>query len=61
MAGPRVVHVLHASARLQEKVSYLRSQAEMELTSAQQRLEQVQKVAEEARRAFCLHFEEAAR
>ena len=45
---------------LQEKVSYLRSQAEMDFTSAQQRLEQVQKAAEEARRAFRLHFAEAA-
>lgn len=45
---------------LQDKVGYLRSQAEMELTSAQQRLEQVQGAAEEARRAFRLHWKEAA-
>lgn len=40
----------------QEKAAYLRAQAEMELTSAQQRLEQLQQQAEAARAAFTLHL-----
>ena len=44
---------------LQEKVSYLRSQAEMELQGAQQRLGQVQQQADAARQAFTLHLEAA--
>ena len=45
---------------LQEKVAYLRSQAEMDVRSAQQRLEQVQQQADAARQAFRLQFEAAA-
>jgi ElaB/YqjD/DUF883 family membrane-anchored ribosome-binding protein len=44
---------------VQEKAAYLRSQAEMELAQARQRLEQVQQVAEAARQAFQLHLEAA--
>jgi hypothetical protein len=43
-------------AALQEKVSYLRSQAEMELQAAQQRLGQLQQQADAARQAFSLHL-----
>jgi hypothetical protein len=43
----------------QEKVAFLRSQAEMELTSARQRLEQVQQQADAARAAFRHHLQGA--
>lgn len=46
--------------RVQEKISYLRAQAEMELKSAQQRLEQVEQQAAAARQAFTLHLNAAA-
>lgn len=51
---------LPRAAAVQDKVSYLRSQAQMELTSAQQRLEQVHAQADAARQAFHLHLEAAA-
>ena len=41
---------------LQEKVSYLRSQAEMELQAAQQRLAQLQQQAGADKQAFTLHL-----
>lgn len=44
----------------QEKMAYLRAQAEMELQGAQQRLEQVQQQADAARQAFALHLDAAA-
>lgn len=47
------------SPSLQEKVAYLRAQAEMELQSAQQRLEQVEQQAAAARQAFTLHLDAA--
>lgn len=45
---------------VQEKIAYLRAQAEMELKSAQQRLEQLEQQAAAARQAFTLHLDAAA-
>ncbi|PRW05825.1 E3 ubiquitin- ligase SHPRH [Chlorella sorokiniana] len=47
-------------ADAQEKIAYLRAQAEMELKSAQQRLEQLEQQAAAARQAFTLHLNAAA-
>lgn len=66
--GARIGAVWHASKPVcyaapwlaQEKIAYLRAQAEMELKSAQQRLEQLEQQASAARQAFTLHLNAAA-
>jgi len=57
--GPQI-YLPTPIVNLQEKISYLRAQAEMELQSAQQRLEQLHQQADAARQAFRLHLEAAA-
>jgi hypothetical protein len=53
---PLILPLPACTAALQEKVSYLRSQAEMELQAAQQRLGQLQQQADAAKQAFALHL-----